>query len=261
MPRQPLEAELQHDLGRALRPGAVALDVHETFEKAADVPQQAGKFRAGRVERKMQALARRDHDVGREGCALAAAAAVGGERACPVGGRARHQIGACEIGAQALAGLQLMRFDERAAVAAATAREPGKWAFGFVDDDGRAPELGDDLALRQVETLGAKAVDLGHRLLGQAHGFADAGAHCAACGTNSPVRISAQTPSSMSSRNVDRGIVAAVFDPPAGVRRGGAVAAKQLTDLSVIQAEHDMREIHRALPCEGDLRAATRACA
>ena len=78
----------------------------------------------------MQALARRDHDVGRACRTLAAAAAVGGDRACPVGGRARHQIGAGEIGAQALAGLQLMCFDEGAAVAAAPAGEPGERAFG-----------------------------------------------------------------------------------------------------------------------------------
>ena len=63
----------------------------------------------------------------------------------------------------------------------------------------------------------------------------------------------------MSSRISISGIVAAVFDPPAGVRRGGAVAAKQLADLAVIQAQHNMREIHRALPGESDLRTAARA--
>ena len=41
-----------------------------------------------------------------------AAAAIGGDRACPVRGGARHQIGAGEIGAQPLAGLQLMRLDQ-----------------------------------------------------------------------------------------------------------------------------------------------------
>ena len=55
-----------------------------------------------------------------------------------------------EIGAQPLAGLQLLRLDQRAAVAAAPAREPGERAFGFVDGDAGAAEFGDDLACGQA---------------------------------------------------------------------------------------------------------------
>ncbi len=43
----------------------LALDVLEAFQKAADVEQQAGKFRADRVERLVHALARVGHRVGR----------------------------------------------------------------------------------------------------------------------------------------------------------------------------------------------------
>ena len=59
MPRQPVEAELQHHLARARRPAALALDVFEPLEEAADVEQQAGEFRSDRIERVVQALTRR----------------------------------------------------------------------------------------------------------------------------------------------------------------------------------------------------------
>ena len=45
VPRQPVEPELQHDLGGAARPAALALDIVEPLEEAADVDQQAGEFR------------------------------------------------------------------------------------------------------------------------------------------------------------------------------------------------------------------------
>ena len=68
-------------------------------------------------------------------------------------------MGAGEIGAQPLARLQLMRLDQGAAVAAAPARQPGERAFGLIDGDVGAAELGRDLALRQGEMLAAKAID------------------------------------------------------------------------------------------------------
>ena len=64
VPRQPIEAELQHHLGRARRPAALALDVVQALEEAADVDQQAGEFRPDRVERVPHALARADHRLG-----------------------------------------------------------------------------------------------------------------------------------------------------------------------------------------------------
>ena len=45
MARQAIERELQHNLSRPGRPGAVALDVFEPFEKAADVDKQTGENR------------------------------------------------------------------------------------------------------------------------------------------------------------------------------------------------------------------------
>lgn len=70
-------------------------------------------------------------------------------------------MGAGEIRAQPFAGLQLMRRDQGAAVAAAPAREPGEWAFSLVDGDAGATKFGDDLPLRQRQMLAAKLVDLG----------------------------------------------------------------------------------------------------
>jgi hypothetical protein len=64
-----------------------------------------------------------------------------------------------EIRAQPLARLQLVRFDQSAAVAPTPAREPNQRAFSFVDDDAGAAEIGDDLALRQSEMLSAKAIN------------------------------------------------------------------------------------------------------
>ena len=51
MARQPVETELQHDFGRARRPAALALDIFEALEEAADVEQKPGEFRSDRVER------------------------------------------------------------------------------------------------------------------------------------------------------------------------------------------------------------------
>ena len=53
MARQPLKPELQHHLGRARGPNALALDVGQALEETADIEQQTGKLRACRVERGM----------------------------------------------------------------------------------------------------------------------------------------------------------------------------------------------------------------
>ena len=58
--REPIEAELQHDLGGARRPAALALDILKPFQEAAHVEQQARELRPERVERPAQLLARRD---------------------------------------------------------------------------------------------------------------------------------------------------------------------------------------------------------
>ena len=85
MAREPIERELQHDLGRARRPGAFAFDILEAFEETADIEQQPAEFRPGRVERLMHALARGDHGLGEGRGALAAGTAAAGRyRARPV---------------------------------------------------------------------------------------------------------------------------------------------------------------------------------
>ena len=136
--REPVEPELQHDLGRARRPAALALDIFEPFEEAADVEQQAGEFGPDRIERVAHALARRDDGFGEGRPPAAGAAAILRHRRRPVRRDARHELGAREIGAQPLAGLQLDRLDQRAAVAALAAREPGERALGRIDGDAGA---------------------------------------------------------------------------------------------------------------------------
>jgi hypothetical protein len=105
VPRQPVECELQHHLGRAQRPGALAFDIFQALQEAAHVEQEPGEFRADRVERLMHVLARRNHGIGRSGGTFAGATPSVRDRALPVGGGARHQIGAGEIAAQPLARL------------------------------------------------------------------------------------------------------------------------------------------------------------
>jgi hypothetical protein len=51
MTGEPLERQLQDDLGRSRRPSPLALDIFQMLEKATDVEQQAGAFRAYVVER------------------------------------------------------------------------------------------------------------------------------------------------------------------------------------------------------------------
>ena len=58
-----LECELQHDFSGANRPRPFPFDVFEPLEKAANVKQQSGEFGFDRVERLMDALARRDHGI------------------------------------------------------------------------------------------------------------------------------------------------------------------------------------------------------
>src|SRR6185437_5555555 len=123
---KPVKRELQNDFGRARRPGPLAFDILETFEKTADIKQQAAEFGTGCVERLMHALARGDHGLGEACSAIAAGAAASRRyRARPIRRRARHHMSAGEIGAQSLAGLKLMRFDQGAPIPSAPARKPG----------------------------------------------------------------------------------------------------------------------------------------
>ena len=51
MPRQHIERELQHDLGRARRPRSLALHIVQPLEEAAHIEQQPGEFRPGLIYR------------------------------------------------------------------------------------------------------------------------------------------------------------------------------------------------------------------
>ena len=108
-------------------------------------------------QRAPYALARRERRF-REG-RHAAAAAVLRDRRGPVGGDARHHVGAGEVGAQPLAGLQLHRLDQRAAVARLAAREPGERTFAGIECDASAADVGFDLALRNREMLAEERID------------------------------------------------------------------------------------------------------
>ena len=130
---------------------ALALDILEPFEKAAYIEQQTGEFRPDGVKRLMHALARGDDGIGK--CAGASAAGSrpddnGLDQFEVVRGIRCARV---KSGAQALTGLQLMRLDQGAAVAAAPARQPDQWTFSLVDDDGRAAELGGDLPLQPTQ--------------------------------------------------------------------------------------------------------------
>ena len=70
---EPVKCQLQHHLGRTRRPGPLALDTFQAFEKAADVEQHAGKFRSDTVERMTDALACGDNSFGESAGTLAAA--------------------------------------------------------------------------------------------------------------------------------------------------------------------------------------------
>src|SRR6185503_5967305 len=77
----------------------------------------------------------------------------------PVGGRARHQMRPGKIGAQTLAGLELLRRNQRPPVAAASARQPSERAFGLVDGDADAAEVGRDLAFGECQMPRPQGID------------------------------------------------------------------------------------------------------
>jgi hypothetical protein len=80
MPDEPVEAELQDDLRRARRPSALPLDVFDPLEEAADIDEEAGKFRADGIERAAQALPRCNHGVRHRDRPPDGAAIASGER-------------------------------------------------------------------------------------------------------------------------------------------------------------------------------------
>ena len=157
---EPIERELQHHFGRARRPAALAFHVFKAFEKAADVEQKADEFGPDRVECLPHALARRNDGFGEGGRATAGAAILRHRRA-PVRRDARHELGAREIGAQSLAGLELHRLDQRAAVAALAAREPDQRTLGCIHIDAGSPGGGLKFSACEIEMLGEKWIDLG----------------------------------------------------------------------------------------------------
>ena len=67
------ESELQHDFAGARGPHALALDIFETFEEAANIKQQACEFWTDRVKRLVHALTRGNHCVGKNARAFASA--------------------------------------------------------------------------------------------------------------------------------------------------------------------------------------------
>src|SRR3954454_8022810 len=125
---EPVEPELQHDLGRTWRPAPRALHVFEPFEKAAHVEQHIGKLRPDRLERTVDLLARRDNRIAECPAAALTASSLRAAR-IPARCHVRGKVRAREIGAQPLAGLKLHGFDQRLAVSTFATRKPAEWAF------------------------------------------------------------------------------------------------------------------------------------
>lgn len=72
MSGEAIERELQHDLRRARGPAALMLGYFESFQKAAYVDKQTGKFRACRIKRTMQALPSCNNAVRQKTCLMTA---------------------------------------------------------------------------------------------------------------------------------------------------------------------------------------------
>lgn len=159
MPSKPIERELQHDFGGARRPSTLTLDVVEAFEKAADVKQKPGKFRARGIERVTHPLPRCDHRFGKDTGALCTAAAATAHGTFPVRRRARHHVRTGEIAAQPLTGLQLMRCNQGAPVAAAPSGEPDQRTFRFVDNNAVTAVFGFNFAMTDIEVSAAEFID------------------------------------------------------------------------------------------------------
>jgi hypothetical protein len=144
------------------RPATLTFNIFQSLEEAADVEQQPRELRADRIERVPHALTRPDHGFGEGRSTTPACAATilrHGRR--PVGGDTRQHLGARNIGAQPLAGLQLDRLDQRPSVAPLAAREPCERTFSRVDGNADTPICGLDLIARKTEMLAEKWIDLG----------------------------------------------------------------------------------------------------
>ena len=76
MQRQPVECDVEHDLGRAPRPVLAALDVFQPRQMTADIEKKIGEPRAGRRHRRAEALLGGDHGFGERGVRLLSAPAA-----------------------------------------------------------------------------------------------------------------------------------------------------------------------------------------
>ena len=248
MPCQPIECELQHDLAGAGRPVPVALHVGEALEEAAHVEQQTGELRPDRVERVAHALPRAEHGLRRirgRGAARRprATAALqfevmrGMSWARVNSARSRSPAWNCAGSMSARPSRPLRRASQAS----------GLSAWSTVTR--AAPGLGLERALAEIEMPRAKALDAG--ALGELTGGRRRGepAH-GSTGADEPAPQRRAGAFEGGEQGFDRRIVATVLDQPAGVRGGGAIAAEGAADLAEAQPEHDVREIHRALPGE-----------
>ena len=66
MPGEAFKRELQHNFRRARRPAAFTLGYIESFQKAAYVYKQTGKFRTDRIKCMMHALAGGNDGIGKK---------------------------------------------------------------------------------------------------------------------------------------------------------------------------------------------------
>lgn len=160
VPRKPVKSELQDDFGAARGPQALAFDVIQTFEKAAHIEKQAGKLRSDGMECLLHALARRNDRFRHIHPAAVVSASAVRHSGVPVRGHARHQLRAGEFGAQTLAGCELMRREQRLAVASFAPREPPERAF-VIDHHNRPAALRRvDFFRSDIEMLGSERINM-----------------------------------------------------------------------------------------------------
>ena len=158
MPGQPIEAELQHDFGSPRRPPALALDIFQSFEETTQVEQQPGKLRADSFHGAPHALACRNDRFG-ECRRRIGAAPVESDCGASIGGRSWHQLRPVEVAAQAIAGLQLNRLDQRTTVAPFSPGEPGERTLGLVYRQARAGFPCRQMSPRQGQVLAEIRID------------------------------------------------------------------------------------------------------
>ena len=135
MTGEPLQRELEHDLGRSERPALCALGILQSAQMAAHVDENAGELGADRGQGAVHPLTCRHRIVGevRGAAGGSARAAVRSADGGPALRDARHELAESIVGAQPLAGLELGGADHRPAVLVLAPPQPRQRTFQRID--------------------------------------------------------------------------------------------------------------------------------